>query len=233
MSANERISVDIQRYHILEEPGLKPPGQRLTYASPSVQDIVGQIFGDLLPNILYDDEGRPYYEMLDESGKDVCVRSRSVSSIEDIPPEELLALEVALEYLHGLVSEPTIAIEVRRILADFQLPDPETNLDRYRLYENEQGEKRLLVLWGFRGTRNAGLPMLATAALSILKTRVDTATVREAAIRQAQLIEMARSGGHFPDGGSDSARDSSLASAAHKMWERFSSVTHKFFGPRK
>lgn len=233
MSANERISVDIQRYHILEEPGLKPPEQRLTYASASVQDIVGQIFGDLLPNILYDDEGRPYYEMLDESGDDVCVGSRSVSSMEEIPPEELLALEVALEYLHGLVGDPSIAIEVRRILADFQLPDPETSLDRYRLYENKQGETRLIVLWGFRGKRNVGLPMLATAALSILKTRVDTTTVREAAIRQAQMIELARNGSEVPDDANNSAQDSGLASAAHKMWKRFSSATTRLFGPRE
>jgi len=178
---SERISIDTSRYQLLQEPGLRPPKERLTYASPEVQELVGRCFGHLLPRIHFDSEGRPYYELLDENGNDRCVQSRSISEMEEIPAEELFLLDEGLRELHALSGDPSLDSRLRRLLAEFQLPDPESELRRYRLYEQPDGRRCLLVMWGFSAVRRRGHFMPATTALSLLKARVDTSAVREAA----------------------------------------------------
>lgn len=175
------LRLNQQVYHLVEEPGLKPPSKRLTYANTTVQDLVCSIFGDLLPRIVIDENGRPYHELLDQNGNDLCLRSRAIGDLQEIPSLELLALEEATGYLRSVAESAPVADNVRRILKSFQLPDPEANLPLYRLYEDDVGCTRLLVLWGFQDSRNAGNLTLATTAISLLKTHINTSCVHHTA----------------------------------------------------
>lgn len=190
---NEKI------FYIVQEPGLKAPSQRLTYSNGAVQDLVCRIFGDLLPRIEVDEGGRPHYELFDETGRNVCLESYAVESMEEIPALELLALEMAMECLQTLAINPEIPGSLQRILAGFQLPDPETNLSLYRLYKDSKGHTRLIVLWGFRDKRQRGKLQLATAAVSMLKTRVDTRMVHEVAEHCQLVVERVSSQATFED----------------------------------
>jgi len=174
----ERISIDIAKYQLLQEPGLKHPSLRLTYASPELQEVVHYAFGRLLPSIHFDGDGRPYYELLDDAGEDCCCRSRAAARIEEIPPEELFYLDNGLNTMRLLADQGQLPIGVTRMIAEFQLPDPETELGRYRIYTDGTGSPRLLVLWGFSANRRKGLPMPAITAVNLLKARVDTSEIR-------------------------------------------------------
>ncbi len=175
------LRVNEEIYHLVEEPGLKPPSKRLTYASPNVQEVVCRIFGNLLPRIIIDENGKPYHELLDDDGRDLCLESRAVMSLDEIPSLELFTLEEATACLRGIARNAPVAENVRRILVSFQLPDPKTNLPLYRLYQDRDGHTRLLVLWGFQDRRNTGKFMLATTAISMLKTHIDTTCVHHTA----------------------------------------------------
>ena len=218
-------------YYLVQEPGLKPPHKRLSYSCGAVQDVVCRIFGNLLPRIEIDEGGRPHHELLDENGRNVCLESYAVESMEEIPALELLALELAMECLQGLAINPDIPGSLQRILAGFQLPDPETNLPLYRLYKDSKGHTRLIVLWGFRDKRQRGKLQLATAAVSMLKTRVDTRLVHEVAEHCPLVAERVSTRATIEDVApsppaarpSPPSREGSeaLIRSASKMWRKF------------
>ena len=165
---SERISIDTKRYHLLEESGLRAPGQRWTYRSPEVQRLVQAAFGDLLPVICFSEDEIPYFEAFDESGRELCSLSQHIQSGEDVPRSETIRLLEGYLNMQVMAQDPMVEPRLRAIAGTFRLPHPVRERRFYRLYTDLQGETRLLVLWGFGGKAAARSTVPVGEALACL-----------------------------------------------------------------
>lgn len=147
----ERVSINTQRYQLLQEPGLRPPSLRLTYASSAFQKHVTECFGSLLPSLRFNEDGLPFFEHRDKENRETCILAEKATSIADIPRSESLRLLKGWMRLQVLAHSPDVGDAESAMMSTFMLPDPETDLRNYRLYTPLPPEhgKRLHVLWGF------------------------------------------------------------------------------------
>jgi hypothetical protein len=176
---SERISIDTKKYHLLEESGLRAPGQRWNYASPEVQELARQTFGNLLPGIGFDGEGRPYFEAYDEDGREICGLSRGIRSAEDVPRAEIVRLLEGYLALQLMAQNHAVDPRLRAISATFRLPHPVRERRLFRIYEDLAGETRLLVLWGFggKGADRSAVPAAEAVATLLGSTTEELSTV--------------------------------------------------------
>ena len=161
----QRVAIDTKRYQLLGESGFRAPNLRIDYASPVFQTMVRESFGDLLPWIRMDAEGNPYYENFDEESRETCGLSQAIEHASQIPTSELMRLQDGWIRLNEMASKPGIDASLRSMLLTLQLPDPNTERRRYRLYEDSTGAIRLHVFWGFVSREGRRPSVAATTAV--------------------------------------------------------------------
>ena len=147
----ERVSINTERYQLLQEPGMRPPSLRLTYASSAFQNHVVACFGGILPWLRFNEEGLPFFEHRDETGRETCIRAAKVTNIAEIPRSELVRLLEGWLQLQIVAHHPELAAAEAAMMAGFLLPDPAIDLRNYRLYDAAapKAGKLLHILWGF------------------------------------------------------------------------------------
>lgn len=182
----ERISIDPRRYQVLEEPGLRPPGQRWTYTSDEVQGLIQASFGNMLPTICFDSGMRPYYEQLDPSGIETVSASRSITKREEVPRSEVIRLLEGVLALQKFAQDPSVTARLRDVAATFRLPHPSRERKSYRIYVDTEGYTRLHVLWGFGGKASERTTVPAAEAVAIL---LDTTVEELGAVVEEELTE--------------------------------------------
>lgn len=166
----ERVSINTERYQLLQEPGLRPPSLRLTYASTAFQKHVVACFDGQLPWLRFNEDGLPFFESRDQHNRETCILAAKLASKNEIPRAESLRLLEGWMRLQTLALSPEIGAAEATMMTSFLLPDPDMDLRNYRLYEPlppEEG-KRLHVLWGYSTKAGQRSAIPAEAAIAKL-----------------------------------------------------------------
>ena len=166
----ERVSINTERYQLLQEPGLRPPSLRLTYASTAFQKHVVECFGGQLPWLRFNEQGLPFFEHRDKENRETVILAAKATSMAEIPRSESLRLLKGWMRLQVLAHSPDLGDAEKGMMSTFLLPDPETDLRNYRLYTPLPPEhgKRLHVLWGFSTKAGNRTAIPAEAAIAKL-----------------------------------------------------------------
>lgn len=164
----ERVSINTDRYQLIQESGLRAPSMRLTYATPSFQNLVESCFGDILPRIKFTDSEVPYFENRDAEERETCILANKVQSIEEIPRYESIRLLEGWLRIQTLAHHPEISPAEASMMQTFMLPDPIRDIRQYRIYTDLQDDKRLHILWGFSTKTTPKSAILAEYAIATL-----------------------------------------------------------------
>lgn len=172
----ERVSINLDRYQLLQEPGMRPPSLRLNYASPSFQKPVVSCFDGILPWLRFNEDGLPYFENRDEHGRETCIIATKATSMADIPRAEVIRMLEGWLRVQTLGRHPEMPAAEATMMCTFLLPDPTIDLRNYRLWEPlpPQKGKRLHILWGYNLKSNTRSAVPAEYAIArLLGVEVD------------------------------------------------------------
>lgn len=146
---NDLIKVNTETWSPVQSSGLSAPHLKIQYYDPRVHEVLYSAFGDIFPKIIKDEEtGEFYYEQLNESGRNLILDADAVKNIADVPRAEMMRLMEGWIRLRRRLQEEKIPNELQPILLNFHVPNPRRSLDRYRIHQ-QGDEKRLVILWGF------------------------------------------------------------------------------------
>ena len=144
----ERKIIDLQKFRLIEEAGMIPRHVRYSYAAEVFQRLMREAFGDLVPRIERDDNGKYFHTNRDEESRDTVSLSREFEPGEAWPRDEVGRLLAGWENLHAIatsIEDPRL----REMLRNLQFPNPRRNRQCYRTYIDTNGIQRLHVLYGF------------------------------------------------------------------------------------
>ena len=176
-----RINIDLKKQNLIEEAGFRSPEHRLTALSDKVQEAVRSAFGDLMPRIRQDEDGRVWYENFDEESRETLALSRALEPGEPWPEHEALRFIEGWEALR-VQAETESDPNLGSFLLNLVVPDPVTRTNCYRVYRDVNGIPRLHVLWGTvaKDSKHQSLP--TARVCEMVRTGLTTAvhTVRPA-----------------------------------------------------
>lgn len=149
----ERYFIDTSTMLPITPPGFASPKDQISYTNEEFQDIVIESFGTLFPRIVTSDRSI-YYELMDERKKTELISiSTPAKSIQDIPKSEVMRLLEGWIRLRRYAQEPMLPSQLRALILNFKVPDPDKSIDSYRLV-SLRGKVSLHVLWGFQSALN-------------------------------------------------------------------------------
>lgn len=201
-----RITIDLKKNNLLEESGFRSPEQRLTALSDKVQQAVHSAFGNLMPRIRQDEEGKVWYEHFDEESRETLSLSRSLEPGEPWPEHEALRFIEGWEALR-VRAEVEPDPNLGSFLLNMVVPDPLTRTNCYRIYLDVNGIPRLHVLWGTvaKDSKHQSLPtarvcdMVRTGMTTAVQTlRPATMAVHVAQDKLAAAITPSGDAGEQP-----------------------------------
>lgn len=215
-----RIAIDLRRNLLLQEGGFVPPEIRLSCLSAKVQEAVRACFGNLMPSIRSDENGRCWYEHYDEESRETTSIARPLDPGEIWPNHEAERLIEGWGRLQEVAQN--IADErLRGFLLDFALPDPTTQSHSYRMYKDVEGTQRLHVLWGVipREARHQSLPtaMVCEIVRTGLTTGIQPVAPARTGSSRVPLADAAAAGSPAPAATVDTADSGIPASSVRTL----------------
>ncbi len=170
MSREKALKVDLGKWQMVKMPGLSAPSHQGDYFSAEVQAILSRNFGLTFPEVV-SLEGEYYYRAIDDKGIDRAAKSKAVKNIADIPKGEILRLMEGWIRSQRCLADEGLPNHVRSILLNLKVPNPRRAIQQYRLYKDDQGQERLMILWGFEN-KDAPAVSLEKAISSIMDVPV-------------------------------------------------------------
>jgi len=118
-----------------------------------------------LPRALEEDDS-VLFEYRGGGGEQACA-SVAIKDMAEIPNKQLKALREAVEELKRKAEDPHCDRTKRQMIQGFRLPDPQKDLELYRLIGKGSSAK-LIVLWGLE--REEGSALAPSAAVDLMHT---------------------------------------------------------------
>lgn len=157
MKTEISILIDTKKLNPLRSHSFSPKGNNIDYTHPEVQKILIENFGIIFPKIAITDAG-PAYQVLFYNNRKKEINFISAKSIADIPTHDLHTLLEGWIRIRRIIQDPSIDKNVKSIILNLRLPDPEKSIQQYIIAECK-GDKGLIVSWGYDSDKVPSCPI--------------------------------------------------------------------------
>jgi len=147
MNPKKYILIDTEKLSPIKSSSFSSAKNNIDYTHSSVQKILRESFGMILPSIVQTDEGLAY-QAIDQNGVTHSINAQPAQNISDIPKSQLLKLLEGWIRIRRRNLDSSISNSIQSIFLNLRLPDPRKAIQQY-LVENSTEKKRLYIMWGY------------------------------------------------------------------------------------